>query len=437
MSHVLATRAGNLELRGANPTLEWGNSSPPPPGSIGGNVGGLAVTTESATQVAAVYGCCALLADSVASLPLRVLDAPITKTTAKEVKLPLLLQRPWEPISLTDWLVMFIWSLALRGNFFGQIIERDDMGYPLQIMPLSPDLVRHRVTLNGELKWEVAGKPIPTEDLFHVRYQSMPGQVLGLNPIQCMKHPFGLAHVLDIHAETTFRNGAAPGMVIKAKGKVSEATLEQWIKRWEGRYQGVRQSSLPAILTEDADIMPISISPEDQQLLESRKYSAEEISGLVFRIPPHMVGLNERSTSFGRGIEQQERGFVANTLSGYLCRASRSLTDCLPPNRFVDFDISHRIRGSELERAQTVSLLALAGQIVPNEGRGKWFDMPPRSDGDQLYSPINTELLKQALAEAEKAEKDLKEPPPDPEPPQLMPAQMVPAKGKQPVVPTK
>ena len=395
-----------IEARGANPYAEWGNTAPPPPGSVGGNVGGLHVTSESASQIAAVYGCCALLADSVASLPLRALDAPAHLTTANEVKLPPLLENPYEPISLTDWLVSFVWSLALRGNFFGQIIERDKLGYPTQIMPVNPDVVKPHVNgQTGEVEWWFAKNKISPEDVFHVRYQVMPGMLLGLNPIQVMKYPFGLAHVLDVHAATTFANSANPLGVIEVKGTPSEATIEQWIRRWLALHQGVNQSSLPAVLTEEAKFNPISISPEDQQLLESRRYSQEEICGVVFRIPPHMLGLTERSTSFGRGIEQQERTFVANTLAGYLCRGERALTECLPPSTFANFDISRRIRGTAPELAQTGSLGMLGGFFTANEVRGKYFDLPPHPDGDELFSPINTELLREALVQVEQAEK--------------------------------
>lgn len=361
-----------------------------------------------------VYGCCGLLADSVASLPLRALDAPAHLINAKEVTAPSLLESPYEPISLTDWIVCFVWSLALRGNFFGQIIERDRLGRPTQIMPVNPDVVRPEVKLDGSVQWFYAGKPIPIEDVFHVRYQSMPGMLMGINPIQAMKYPFGIAHVLDVHAETYFGSSANPQGVIEAKGKLNEENARRLKANWNSAHQGPHKGSTIGVLDEEAKFNPVSISPEDQQLLESRKYSAEQISGIIFRIPPHFMGLNERSTSFGRGIEQQERSFVANTLAGYLVRIERALTGCLPKGMFANFDVSHRIRGSELERAQTVSLLALAGQIIPNEGRGRWFDMPPRPDGNELYSPINTELLKQALAEAEKTEKELKEPAPQP-----------------------
>ncbi len=388
-------------------------TAPPPPGSVGGAVGGLHVTTESATQVAAVYGCVSLLADSVASLPLRALSKPATVNTAKELPTPALLERPYELLSLTDWIVCAIWSLALRGNFIGHIVERDRLGYPTQIAPIPPDVVNVRPLPDGTFEWRFAGHLVPSDDVFHIRYQSMPGMILGINPIQMMRYSFGLAHATDVWAGEYYGNSANPQGVIESPEPYDEVEVKAWAAAWQAAHGGVKKSNYPAFLTAGATFKPINISPADQQLLETRKFSQEEISGIVFRIPPHMLGLNERSTSFGRGIEQQERGFVANTLAGYLVRLERALTECLPPRKFASFDISHRIRGSELERAQTVSLLALAGQITRYQGMGRWFDMPAMPEGDELLTPINTELLKAALEELKKleAEPDVKPPP--------------------------
>ncbi len=409
--------AGLPERRGANPYAEWGNTAPPPPGGIGGNIGGLGVTTESASQIAAVYGCVGLLADAVSSLPLRVLDKPATVNTAKELDVPEWLERPYELISLTDWIVQFIWSLALRGNFFGQIISRDSLGHPTQIMPLNPDQVRPEVVNEGtkdwRVQWYVAGLPIPYEDLFHVRYQTVPGVLLGLNPIQVMRYPLGLAHVLDVHAEKYFANSARPDVVIKTKRELTPEAATQMKSAWDSRFQGVNQSNRAAVVDNEGEIDVISINPADQQLLESRKFSQEEIAGIVFRVPPHMLGLNERSTSFGRGIEQQERTFVQNTLSGYLTRITRALTECLPEGQYVDLDIRHRIRGDEVQRAEVAYKMRLSGCWTADMAN-ELFDLPPLPDGEGkiLMAPTNAELLQMQLEELKKLEAQPDKPPP-------------------------
>lgn len=55
----------------------------------------------------------------------------------------------------------------------------------------------------------------------------------------------------------------------------------------------------------------ISISPEQAQFLETRKFQINEITR-IYRVPPHMVGDLEKS-SFSN-IEQQSLEFVKYTL---------------------------------------------------------------------------------------------------------------------------
>ena len=295
MSLIRRALMSAQEIRGANPFLEWGSTSPPPPSGMSS---GHSVSTQSAVQIAAVYGSVGLLADSVSSLPLRALDRPTPKVaTAKEVKLPLLLEEPFSEISLTDFLVMFVWSLALRGNFFGKIIKRDRMGYVEQIMPVNPDVVQiTRSKQNGALEYKFGGELQRLENVFHVKYQSMPGSIVGLNPIQVMRHPLGIAHAQDLMAESYFRNSAVPSVVISTEDDLTPEEADRLKNNWASKFQGTYNGNLPAVVSGGMTVSPLTITPEDSQFLESRKFSTETISGLIFRVPPFMLGMVERST---------------------------------------------------------------------------------------------------------------------------------------------
>lgn len=360
-----------------------------------------------------MYGCVGLLADSISSLPIRVLDRPPLVATAKELDVPPLLRKPYELISRTDWIVQLIWSLALRGNFFGWIVDRDRLGYPTQIMPVNPDVVVPRRKYESDaVDWYFAGKLMPIDDVFHIRFQSTPGDPLGLNPIQVMKYPFGIAHAQDIYSEKFYANDATPGGYIKAKVKLTPESARTMAAGWASKHQGMNLSHLPGVLDEDAEWQPMTITPADQQLLESRKFSAEQIAGMIFRIPPRMLGMTERSTHTGRGIEEEERTFVTNTLSGYLTRAEEALSECVPRGQWVNFDIRHRTRGNMEQRANTAYKMILAGAWVGDDGRAL-FDMPdlPNGEGKVVHSPTNSELLAMQEEELEKAEKEPDTPP--------------------------
>jgi HK97 family phage portal protein len=408
----LTSRAASslMEQRGANPYAEWGSTAPPPPGS-GGNVGGISVTTQSATQVAAVYGCASVLADSVSSLPFRVLDRPTPMVaTAKELDPPALITEPFVEGELTDWLGQFVWGLALGGEFLGQIIERDKELYATQIMPIPRDSAHIRRLTNGEIEYRFFGNIVPKDDVFHVKYQTMPGMIRGLNPVQCMRYPFGLAHVQDVFAESYFRNSANPSGVLESETELTKPQTEELIRSWISSHQGGNKANLPAVLSGGVKFQPTMINPEDSQFLESRGFTESQICGRIFRVPPHMVGIVDRSTSWGRGIEQQERGYVTSTLQGYLCRIERAITRLLPKGQYANFDLSYRLRGTALERAQAASLLMLCGAWVGDDARAL-FDMPPLPEdkGQEVFAPINTEMWIKAKAEAEESIKMAKE----------------------------
>jgi len=95
-----------------------------------------------------------------------------------------------------------------------------------------------------------------------------------------------------------------------------------------------------------------------------------------------------------------ELGFTRNTLQDYTGRIESALTMLHPPGQYVSVDMSHRLRGDTLERAQAGSLGVLAGFFTPNDARAL-FDQPALPDGDKLNSPINTQLLEKAMAEAQ------------------------------------
>jgi HK97 family phage portal protein len=216
---------------------------------------------------------------------------------------------------------------------------------------------------------------------------------------------FGIAIAQDRFVESFYLNSANPMGVIEVPGPMDLPETRKMLRGWLAAHQGLNKANLPAILTEDAHFKPITISPADSQLLEALQFSESCISGRIFRIPPHMVGMVDRTTSWGKGIEQQERGFVTNTLVGYLVRGSEAMTSVHPPGQYVSFDTSERLRGTALERAQTGSLGMLAGWVCADDVRDT-FDLPPlpNGEGQNVYVPINTELLQMALEQLKQLE---------------------------------
>jgi HK97 family phage portal protein len=105
------------------------------------------------------------------------------------------------------------------------------------------------------------------------------------------------------------------------------------------------------ILTGGMDIKVLTMPLEDMQLLETRKFQIEEIAR-VYGIPPFMLGHNEKTTSWGSGIEAMGIGFVRYSLRQDLNKFTGEINRKFfrSARRVVDFDTT------ELERADTKSL---------------------------------------------------------------------------------
>jgi HK97 family phage portal protein len=395
---VLFTRAASVTLE--RRTAEWGDSTPPPPGG-GDASSGVTISEGTALQLAAVYGSLDVIANAVATLRIQQFSSDLP--TKRRLPDGPLLTRPYAEISRIDWLVQYVMSMGLRGNFFGHIIERDAQMYPTQIKPVHPDHANVRRIRSGPRKgqpeYRFHGRVIPTDDVFHIRNLSVPGALVGLNPIAALRNTFGLARAQDLHGSSVFGNSALPLGAIEVEDDLDPADAVALARAWTAAHGGVNRAGLPAVLTGGAKFNAISISLEDLQFLESRAFSQSEISGMIFHVPPHMLGLVSKSTSWGTGIAQQEQGFVTNTLLGYLAPLEEELTAVGPQDgRINRFDVNKRLRGDKLQRYQAYGLGIAGGWLCADNVLAE-EDMPPLADGlGQTYLvPINSQTLEQAV----------------------------------------
>ena len=141
---------------------------------------------------------------------------------------------------------------------------------------------------------------------------------------------------------------------------------------------------------------PISISPEQAQFLETRKFQIDEIAR-IFRVPPHMVGDLEKS-SFSN-IEQQSLEFVKYTLEPWIIRWEQSLNRALlseteKPDYFVKFNVDGLLRGDYQSRMNGYAIARQNGWMSANDIRSlEQLDLIPDELGGNLYL-INGNMTK-------------------------------------------
>lgn len=365
----IRTPHGGYETRAISGTIPYGDTVPPQPGG-NGIPGGVQVSLRSAMQQVAVYGSCAAITESIATLPIKQyrLVGGIGGEL-REMDVAPVIAKPFSEIDQCDFITQGTMSMLLSGDFWGQVISRDDRLDPEQIKPVHPDHARIRRNQQGQLEVRYWGKPVPLDQVSHKMGLSLPEGLEGISPIENLRRSIARGLAQDMHALAHYANSAQPGGVIEVGEDLDEEETQAMALAWNAGHRGINQSGLTAILTGGATFKPISMSLADAQFLEQMQWTASEISGMIYRVPPHMLGMTDKETSWGAGIEQMELGFVRNTLGIWLKRWEDLMASWLPPRQCVLFDLSERLRGDALQRWSSYQIARVIGVMNGAEVR--------------------------------------------------------------------
>ena len=392
------------------------------------------VDEKSAMQIATVYACVRLLAESVAQLPLhlyRVTD-PDGQEKAKDHPLYKILYREPNPemTSFSYWEAVMT-HLLLWGNSYSQVI-RDGKNAVLGLYPLLPENVEIDRTEDGELYYiyhaytnEVPGEKnrdivFKRDEVLHIPGLSFNGLV-GFSPIAMMKNSLGTTMAVEKYGSAFFKNGAQPAGVLEHPGVLKDP--QKIRENWVNAYGGPGNAHKVAVLEEGMQYKPISLPPEDSQFLSTREFGVEEICR-IFRVPPHMVQDLKRATF--SNIEHQSIDFVVHTLDPWLVRIEKAIVkDLLMEEEkdqfFPKFNVDGLLRGDYQSRMQGYSVGISTGIISPNEARRK-ENMPPlpEEEGGDFHIVNGTfikleDVGKQYGVEAPDAEGQTKTPSAEPE----------------------
>lgn len=341
-----------------------------------------------------MYGSVSLIADSVATLPVRQWRQSGSED-AVEIPVAPVIAQPWSEITRRDFVTQGTVSMLLRGNVWGYEASWDGMGYPTQVKLVHPDHAKVRRLPSGEIEYRYWNSVVPVDRVTRAMAMSVPEGIEGLNPIQYMRNAFGLAHAQDLYANAFYSNSARPDGWIGVKDDLDPEEAKAMLLSWNAAHQGINHAHLPAILTGDAQFHAITMTMADAQFLEQMSFSESVISGRIYRVPPHMLGMVDKDTSWGAGIEQQEQGFVTNTLMPWLLRWEDMLSSWLPPKQFVTFDLSQRLRGDTLQRWSAYQIARVIGAMNSTEIRAA-EGLPKISDPslEAFDQPLNSSPVK-------------------------------------------
>ena len=359
------------------------------------------VDERSAMQIATVYACVRLLAETVAGLPLhlfRFMNASETgKEKAKDHPLYKILYRQPNPeMTSFTFRETMMTHMLLWGNAYAQII-RDGKNGILGLYPLLPENMEVDRDEHGEIYYiyhaytdEKPGENnrdiyFRNDEIFHVPGLGFNGLV-GFSPIAMMKNALGTTLAVEKYGSSFFRNGAQPSGVLEHPGVLKDPSKIR--ENWSDVYGGANNAHKVAVLEEGMAYKPISLPPEDSQFLSTRQFGVNEICR-IFRVPPHMVQDLEHATF--SNIEHQSIDFVVHTLTPWLVRFEQAIVkDLLLEDEqdfyFPKFNVDGLLRGDYQSRMQGYATGISNGFMSPNDIRDlEGFDRIPEDKGGSDY----------------------------------------------------
>lgn len=362
---------------------------------------GVSVSATSAMRVSAVAACVAKISGAIMSMPLHVYrldNGDIPARLPRDDLWYKLNEQPSGQYTAASWWEGVSMAQLLRGDAFA-LIRRSLNGTVREILPLpwgavSPVRetggVRYYVNLpsHGIATW------YDSSEILHFHGLGFDDATMrSMSVIQYgARNAIGNALAMDEYSGKFFEGGAHPSIVLSAAGKMSPQQITDLQTAFANKYAGLANAHrLPLVLTEGITAKELSLSAEDAQLLEARKFQVLDVAR-AFGVPGYMINESTGSTSWGTGIESIGRGFVQYTLQPWLKKIEQELNRKLFPRdagRFVEFYRDALIEGDSKSQGEYFRVAlggpgAGDGHMSVNEVR-RIKRLPPVAGGDEIY----------------------------------------------------
>lgn len=351
---------------------------------------------DGALQVSAVWSAVELLTDNLASLPLFVYTREGGqeghKTLARGTPLWNLLHespnRRHTPMEFWQYMAL---NYVLRGNAYARLV-RNDAGEVIEMWPLSADQVEVEVLTDRSIvyKYSYEGAVAIYDERSILHWRDKGNGVVGMSRLDYMRSTIGVAIAAQNHSANTFRkSGKRPGvfMIDKLLNEAQRAAIRQ---NYRGLVEGNEDDLL--VLEAGAKFEPLNMSPVDLQLMETRRFSVEDIARW-FGISSVMINDTAKTTTWGTGIEQIIEGFYKFRLRPMLESLEQAIERrVLTPRQrelySVEFSLEAILRGSLQYRLEAGSKAVQNGLMTRNEWR-QLENLPPVDGGDALTAQSN------------------------------------------------
>jgi HK97 family phage portal protein len=392
----------NRAIRNARAMMraaEFGDSSIPPNSIAGGFHSGYGaqVGEAAALAIGTVLACIKALYDDTAVLPFKAYVGDRNGPHAPIAAQPRIVVEPFGPdVEPSAGFGQIVVSKAMRGNGYGYVVSTDPRtGLPDQLLVLHPDAVAVRHDKKRGKYFVVGGEEYGPTEIVHMPGLMLPGAISGVDVLTYQRTTHELAWKVNAYAEGFFGGGGSPAGVIAVKGKGDRTKAREVRETWEDSHAGVVNAHRPAVLFGDATWTPMTVSPNNAQFLETRRFLREELCGL-YGVPLQRVQaiVENASQGGGKGVDAFDAQYVKHGLMPTHSGIEWAWSRMLPGGQgsWTAFDYDEFLRANAEVRAAVAQQHRVAGIRTIDEIRAKDYGMEPYPDGvgSNPFVPLNS-----------------------------------------------
>lgn len=350
---------------------------------------------KNAVGLSATWACVSFWAGNIASLPVTVQRVGPGGVAVDDPTHPLywlLHDSPNYDQSAFDFWEFVVASIELRGNAYAEIEKRAD-GFVISLTPIPPDLVTVQRISTGELQYrwtDSTGYHVRAQgDILHIRGFGG-GPLGGISPLAACRQAFNSAVATDRAASILFGNGVRTSGVLSTDKPLTGDQRNVAEKLLQEKFVGAANAGRPMLLDNGLKWEQLSIDPHDAEMLESRRFSVEEICR-VFEVDPHLVGQTQGNSTLGSSIADQTLSVLKFKMRKRLKRIEGALSKQLLTRAdraagvAIRFNVEAFLRADSAGRAAFYNLMKpfmTINQVRALEG---WA---PVSGGDVIYKQM-------------------------------------------------
>ena len=210
--------------------------------------------------------------------------------------------------------------------------------------------------------------------------------IIGLSPLSYARNSLGIAQAAEASTTKIYKNGGKPSGALTLD-KVLTPEQRAAVK---ANFDGLAEGNDDRLFVLEAGMkyQQVSLSPQDVELLSSRRFQIEDIARF-FGVPSVLINDMSSATAWGSGIDAIVRGWYKLGLRPYLERMEASMmANLLTPEERVrmciEFDFDELLQDSRKDRITAGKEAVQGGIMTPNEVRAE-EGLPPQQGGDKLF----------------------------------------------------